>query len=80
MASKIPPSPEVWLSRDDTAEALTESGFPTSAKTLQTAATRDRSLVYRINAKRAEYQWGPTLQWRRALVQYRGGDQTRDAA
>jgi hypothetical protein len=75
MASKIPTSPDVWLSREDTAEALTESGYPTSGKTLQTKATCDPSLGYRINARRAEYHGGTVLKWRKSLIRYRGGDQ-----
>ncbi len=69
----IPTDPDVWLSRDDTAAALTEAGLPTSPKTLQTAVTRDPLMPpYRINGRRAEHQWGPTLQWRMSRVQYRG--------
>jgi hypothetical protein len=71
-ASKIPTTPDAWMSRKDAAEALTEMGLPTSEKTLQTAATRDPTMPYRVNAKRAEHQWGPTVRWRQSLVRYHG--------
>ena len=69
----IPTDPKTWLSRDEMAQALTEAGFPTSSKTLQTAATRHPELAYRVNARRAEHQWGPTLAWRQSRLRYRGG-------
>jgi len=80
MTTAIPTTPDVWLSRKVTAAALTEAGFQTSASTLQTAATRDPSLPFRINGKRAEYRWGTALTWRMAKVRYRGSFAGPDAA
>jgi hypothetical protein len=80
MASNVPDNPDKWLSRKGTAAALTEIGLPTSEKTLQTAATRDPTLSYRINGKVAEYQWRVVLAWRMAKVRYRGGTSAAELA
>ena len=71
-----PIDPQQWLSRDAVAKALTEEGLRTSPATLASRVTRGGSPAYRINNRVAEYQWGPTLAWRRSLLAYRGSTAT----
>jgi hypothetical protein len=61
----IPQSLDALLTRDRLAEALTEAGFPTKAKTLATKASRGGGPPYRKFGPRAIYTWGEGLQWAR---------------
>jgi hypothetical protein len=56
-------SPETWLGRKETAEALTASGFPTSAATLSTKASRGGGPPFSKYGSRALYRWGSSLAW-----------------
>jgi hypothetical protein len=56
-------NPDVLLTRDQTATALTEAGFPTKAKTLATKATRGGGPPYRIYGGRVLYRWRDVLEW-----------------
>jgi len=59
----IPTNPEIYLGRRETAEALTEAGFPTSPATLSTKATRGGGPPYSKYGPRALYRWGAALAW-----------------
>jgi hypothetical protein len=59
----IPLDPNSLLTRDATAAALTESGFPTSPKTLATKASRGGGPRFRRFGPRALYRWGDALEW-----------------
>jgi hypothetical protein len=61
--SVIPSDPNVLLSRDRTAKAPTENGFPTKPKTLATKASRGGGPPYRLFGARALYRWGDALAW-----------------
>jgi hypothetical protein len=63
MAVTSPESPEALLTRNQTAEALTQSGYPISFATLATKATRGGGPPYRKFGPRALYRWGDALQW-----------------
>jgi hypothetical protein len=54
------------LVREAGAQALTAAGYPTSAATLATKATRGGGPPYRIFGKRAIYRWGDLLAWAEA--------------
>ena len=65
MAS-IPDSPDALLTRDQTAAALTEAGFPVRPKTLATKASRPGKTgapPYRRFGARPLYRWGDALAW-----------------
>jgi hypothetical protein len=64
----IPESPDVRLTRDQTAAALTESGFPTAAKTLATLASRGGGPPFEKYGPRAIYTWGHALEWARGRL------------
>ena len=64
----IPESLDARLTRDGLAEALTEAGFPTSAKTLATKASRGGGPPFRKFGPRAIYTWGDALQWAEARL------------
>jgi hypothetical protein len=64
----IPESLDARLTRDGLAEALTEAGFPTSAKTLATKASRGGGPPFRKFGPRAIYTWGDGLQWAEARL------------
>ena len=51
------------LTRQQTAEALKEHGFPVAAGTLQTKATRGGGPPFQKFGPRVLYRWGPTLRW-----------------
>jgi hypothetical protein len=52
---------ETLLTRRAAAAALSERGYPTSAATLATRATRGGSPPYRLYNRRAIYRWGDLL-------------------
>jgi hypothetical protein len=59
----IPVDLEALLTREQTAAALTESGFPTSSKTLATKASRGGGPPFHRYGPRALYRWGVALRW-----------------
>jgi alkylation response protein AidB-like acyl-CoA dehydrogenase len=59
----IPTSPDVFLGRAQAAAALTEAGFPVSAATLSTKATRGGGPAYRLFGQKSLYRWGDALAW-----------------
>jgi len=59
----IPDNPETMLTRDAFAVALTAAGFPVSAATLATKATRGGGPEYRLFGRKPLYQWGSGLAW-----------------
>jgi hypothetical protein len=59
----IPESPDALLTRDQTADALTEAGYITASATLATKATRGGGPPYQKFGPRAMYRWGTSLQW-----------------
>lgn len=59
----VPDNPDMLLSREDSARALTAAGYVTSPATLATKATRGNGPAYRIFGKRAIYRWGDLLAW-----------------
>jgi hypothetical protein len=62
------PGPEVLLNRAQTAEALTAAGYPTSAATLSTKATRGGGPSYVKYGPRVLYRWGTVLAWAQARL------------
>ena len=63
-----PENPDALLTREATAAALTQSGFPISAKTLATKATRGGGPPYRHFGPRVIYRWGDSLSWAHSLL------------
>lgn len=63
MAFPIPDDPDALLRREDTAQALTASGYPTKAKTLATKATRGGGPPYRKYGPWPLYRWGDSIAW-----------------
>ena len=61
MAPEI--SDEALLTRNATAAALTERGYPTSPATLATKATRGGGPPFRRFGPRPLYRWGDALRW-----------------
>jgi hypothetical protein len=59
----IPQDLNSLLTRDATAAALTESGYPTSPKTLATKASRGGGPRFHYFGPRVLYRWGEALQW-----------------
>jgi hypothetical protein len=64
----IPNDPDARLTRERTAEALTAAGFPVSAKTLATRATRGGGPPYALFCGRALYRWGDAIAWAQSLT------------
>ena len=59
----IPDNLDAKLTRKATAEALTAAGFPISAPTLATMATRGGGPVYQKFGTKPLYRWGDCLKW-----------------
>ncbi len=64
----IPDNPDTLLTRDAVAVALTAAGFPVSAATLATKATRGGGPAYRKFGARPLYAWGPALEWAKSRL------------
>jgi hypothetical protein len=64
----IPSDPETLLTRRATAAALTAAGFPVSAATLATRASRGGGPRYRHFGRRPLYQWGDAVTWANARL------------
>ncbi len=54
---------DTLLTRLATAEALTAAGYPVSAATLGTKATRGGGPPYRLFGRKPLYRWGDALDW-----------------
>ncbi len=63
MVDSIPATPDALLRRAQTAEALTAAGYPTSAATLATMATRGGGPPYQLYGRIPIYRWGNALSW-----------------
>jgi len=63
-----PENPDALRTREQTAAALTVVGFPISAKTLATKATRGGGPPYRHFGPRVIYRWGDSLAWAHSLL------------
>jgi hypothetical protein len=63
MTNSIPNNTDALLTRDRTAEALIEAGYPIKAKTLATKATRGGGPPFRKFGPRALYRWADALAW-----------------
>jgi hypothetical protein len=59
----IPNDHDALLPRDKFAAALTEAGFPTSAKTLATKASRGGGPPFQKYGPRVLYRWRTGLAW-----------------
>jgi hypothetical protein len=59
----IPTNPDARLTSDQLAAALTETGFPTSSKTLNTQASRGGGPPFQKFGPRRLYRWGTALEW-----------------
>lgn len=57
------PTPNTRLSRRDIASALTRAGYPISAATLASMATRGGGPAYTLFNGRALYRLGDVLAW-----------------
>jgi hypothetical protein len=66
--TNIPENLDALLTRDRLAEALTEAGYPTKAKTLATKASRGGGPPYRKFGPRAIYTWAHALEWARGRL------------
>jgi hypothetical protein len=76
----IPKNLDALLTRSQAAEALTEAGFPTKAKTLATKASRGGGPPYLKFGARVLYRWGHTLGWaQERLTETRCNTSARDA-
>lgn len=60
--------PDVLLTRDQTAAALNDAGYPIKAKTLATKATRGGGPPYRLFGTRPLYRWDDALAWAEARL------------
>jgi hypothetical protein len=62
------PALDTMLTRDAVAAALTDAGFPVSAATLATKATRGGGPAYRLFGRRPLYRWADALEWARGRL------------
>jgi hypothetical protein len=64
----LPDHHDMRLTRRQSAAALTEVGYPTSAATLATLASRGGGPVYRHYSSRVLYRWGDLIEWAEARL------------
>lgn len=62
------PSPDKLLTTKGNAQALTEAGYPTSANSLATWASRGGGPPFRKFGKYRLYRWGDSLEWARSRL------------
>ncbi len=55
--------PETLLTRSDAAMALTDAGYPTSAATLATKASRGGGPAYRLYGRKPLYRYADLMAW-----------------
>jgi hypothetical protein len=68
MANQILLDPDTLLTRDQTAVALTEAGFPVRSATLATKACRGGGPEFKLFGTRPLYRWGDALAWAQAKL------------
>jgi len=68
MANHVPEDPDTLLTRDETAVALTQAGFPVRSATLATKACRGGGPEFRLFGTRPLYRWGDALAWAQAKL------------
>ena len=56
-------SPDTLLTRIDAATALTDAGYPTTAGTLATKATRGGGPAYRLYGRKPLYRFADLMAW-----------------
>ena len=56
-------SPDTLLTRFDAAQALTDAGYPTSAATLATKASRGGGPAYRLYGRKPLYRCADLMAW-----------------
>jgi hypothetical protein len=61
--SSIPANQHALLTREQTSEALKESGYPVEPSTLATKASRGGGPEFRKFGARVLYRWGDVLAW-----------------
>jgi hypothetical protein len=59
----IPDNKDALLTRDQTAAALTASGYPVKSKTLATKGSRGGGPPFRLFGRVPLYRWGDSLVW-----------------
>lgn len=64
----LPPSDNALLTREGTAKALTDAGFPIKPATLATMATRLGGPPYLIFGRTPLYRWRTSLAWAHARL------------
>jgi len=57
---------DTMLRREPTARALTEAGYPVTASTLATKASRGGGPLFRLWGRVPLYRWGDALAWARS--------------
>jgi hypothetical protein len=68
MANQIPQDLDALLTRDQTAVALTQAGFPVRSATLATKACRGGGPEFKLFGTRPMYRWGDALAWAQAKL------------
>jgi hypothetical protein len=64
----IPDSPDALLTRAQAAHALSASGYPVTAATLATKATRGEGPPFQRFGRKPLYVWRDTLAWARGRM------------
>lgn len=68
------------LRRSDAAAALSSAGYPISASTLATMASRGGGPAYRLFGTKVLYRWGDLIEWAQNRTSARECETARDAA
>ncbi len=68
VTTMIPDDPDTKLGRKETAQALTECGYPITEPTLATMGSRGGGPPFRKWGRKPQYRWGDSLEWAKARI------------
>ena len=71
-----PTDPDIRLTRDQLAVALSAAGYPITSATLATRVSRGEGPPHAIWGSRVYYRWGDALEWAKSC--YRPPQRARD--
>jgi hypothetical protein len=79
IAVNAPPTdPDVRLTRDQLAVALSAAGYPISSATLATRVSRGEGPPHAVWASRVYYRWGDALDWAKKCYRPPNTPRSRD--
>jgi hypothetical protein len=73
-----PTDPDIQLTRDQLAVALSAAGYPVSSATLATRVSRGEGPPHAVWGSRVYYRWGDALEWAKNCYRPPNAQRARD--